>query len=334
MRCAMRSAFPAYSALCTQPALCTMRYVRVGGCPVPTEPTSVLPVCVIAVAGHAHPCFSKGPKIAPFPTRHPLVTVCVVGLLQENEAVVAAVLPSAAEHGFTLVLALPSWPRRGLSLPPGRGEGGADGGGGGAGAGAVCAALSLSPADAEKVVRVDPAVDRTNGFFVALFERAPPRVAAAVSAPPSVARAAPSHTERFSVSGAGAGASTAGEGGVDQPGATAGSPAAAVPAIVGADAAMHTGGLSARLQKKRLRKKLRRDEARQRQQDLVVASVGGVAARGEDADADVEAASGVGSGAVGAGAADPDIACAAHAAAADNNHAGGSGSHGKRRRRA
>ncbi|CAI5494491.1 unnamed protein product [Closterium sp. Naga37s-1] len=62
---------------------------------------------------------------------------------RENEAVVAAVLPAALSRGFRLAAALPAWPRRGLpSYPFGH-----------------------------QVVRTDPAIDGTDGFFVALFER-------------------------------------------------------------------------------------------------------------------------------------------------------------------
>ena len=65
---------------------------------------------------------------------------------RENEAVVAAVLPEAAAQGFALVDPFPGWRRRGL---PGSVEG------------------------AEKLVRVDPVEDATDGFFLAVFQRAP-----------------------------------------------------------------------------------------------------------------------------------------------------------------
>ena len=63
---------------------------------------------------------------------------------RENEGVVAAVLPEAAARGFRLEAPFPSWPRRGVA-------GLVDG--------------------AEKLVRVDPDEDGTDGFFVALFVR-------------------------------------------------------------------------------------------------------------------------------------------------------------------
>jgi putative methyltransferase len=63
---------------------------------------------------------------------------------RENEGVVAAVLPEAAARGFQLEEALPGWPRRGLA---GLVEG------------------------AEKLLRVDPDEDGTDGFFVAVFAR-------------------------------------------------------------------------------------------------------------------------------------------------------------------
>ncbi|KAL4452334.1 hypothetical protein ABPG75_007996 [Micractinium tetrahymenae] len=64
---------------------------------------------------------------------------------RENEGVVAAVLPEATARGFRLEAPFPSWRRRGV---PGSVEG------------------------AEKLVRVDPDEDGTDGFFVALFVRA------------------------------------------------------------------------------------------------------------------------------------------------------------------
>ena len=71
---------------------------------------------------------------------------------EENELVVARVLPLAHELGFHLASALPAWPRRGL---PGLCEG------------------------AERLLRVDPEQDQTDGFFVALFERLPDQPSAA-----------------------------------------------------------------------------------------------------------------------------------------------------------
>jgi putative methyltransferase len=70
---------------------------------------------------------------------------------EENERVVAAVMPAARELGYELAAAIPSWPRRGWE-----GEG-------------------LEREDAAKVVRADPAEDDCEGFFVALFSR-PTRV--------------------------------------------------------------------------------------------------------------------------------------------------------------
>ncbi len=63
---------------------------------------------------------------------------------RENEAVVAAVLPEAQRLGFHLVNPFPQWHRRGIA---GSVEG------------------------AEKLVRVDPYEDETDGFFIAVFER-------------------------------------------------------------------------------------------------------------------------------------------------------------------
>lgn len=63
---------------------------------------------------------------------------------EENEAVVSAVLPAAEAAGFSLMHALPQWPRRGTVGSYGW---------------------------AEKVVRVDPSLDGMDGFFVAVFER-------------------------------------------------------------------------------------------------------------------------------------------------------------------
>ena len=63
---------------------------------------------------------------------------------RENEAVVAAVLPAAHRLGFHLVDPFPQWHRRGIA---GSVEG------------------------AEKLVRVDPYEDQTDGFFIAVFER-------------------------------------------------------------------------------------------------------------------------------------------------------------------
>uniref|UniRef100_A0A061RLC0 Putative methyltransferase n=1 Tax=Tetraselmis sp. GSL018 TaxID=582737 RepID=A0A061RLC0_9CHLO len=65
---------------------------------------------------------------------------------RENEEVVSAVLKEAAARGLRLADPFPGWPRRGLPVFDG----------------------------AEKLVRVDPYEDGTDGFFVALFERAEP----------------------------------------------------------------------------------------------------------------------------------------------------------------
>lgn len=62
---------------------------------------------------------------------------------EENEDVVAAVLPLAEELGFHLVDPFPSWPRRGLPVLAG----------------------------SELLVRVDEEKDGTDGFFIAVFER-------------------------------------------------------------------------------------------------------------------------------------------------------------------
>ena len=67
---------------------------------------------------------------------------------EENEDVVAKVLRDAGRAaGFRLIPALPGWHRRGFATP------------------------GLSDKEVACVVRVDPAEDSTNGFFVALFER-------------------------------------------------------------------------------------------------------------------------------------------------------------------
>jgi putative methyltransferase len=67
---------------------------------------------------------------------------------RENEAVVAAVLPEYEQRGFALADPFPGWHRRGL---PG------------------------SVAGAEKLVRVDPIEDGTDGFFLAVFVKATDR---------------------------------------------------------------------------------------------------------------------------------------------------------------
>ena len=65
---------------------------------------------------------------------------------QENEGVISRVLPRAHELGYQLATALPSWPRRGLPD--------------------ACE-------HSDRLLRVDPEHDLTDGFFIALFERRP-----------------------------------------------------------------------------------------------------------------------------------------------------------------
>lgn len=65
---------------------------------------------------------------------------------EENESVVARILENH-DHEWQLVNALPSWPRRGLSVG------------------------GLSDDQVRLLVRCDPEEDATNGFFVALFEK-------------------------------------------------------------------------------------------------------------------------------------------------------------------
>jgi putative methyltransferase len=65
----------------------------------------------------------------------------------ENEAVVSAALAHGTAAGWRLAAALPAWPRRGL------------------------VAAGLDAAQAACLIRADPAVDGTIGFFVALFHR-------------------------------------------------------------------------------------------------------------------------------------------------------------------
>jgi 25S rRNA (cytosine2278-C5)-methyltransferase len=77
--------------------------------------------------------------------RRVVYSTCSV-YLEENEAVVAEVLPAAAAAGFALVPALPGWPRRGLR----------------------CGARFPW---ADLVLRVHPELDGLDGFFVALFAR-------------------------------------------------------------------------------------------------------------------------------------------------------------------
>lgn len=76
---------------------------------------------------------------------------------KENEEVVAGVLKEAKEqYGFELAMALPQWPRRGISLTESdRFE---------------CDEDDLKGIQ-KNVVRTDPFEDGTDGFFVAVFER-------------------------------------------------------------------------------------------------------------------------------------------------------------------
>lgn len=71
---------------------------------------------------------------------------------EENERVVARALEEGHKLGFELVPCITSWPRRGIAE-----RGSKD---------------SLSRDDAEKVLRIDPLADGTDGFFVALWRRA------------------------------------------------------------------------------------------------------------------------------------------------------------------
>jgi 16S rRNA C967 or C1407 C5-methylase (RsmB/RsmF family) len=68
--------------------------------------------------------------------------------VEENERVVARALEEGRARGFELVSCIQSWGRRGIAE---------DGG--------------LSAEDARKVLRVDPLVDGTDGFFVAVWRR-------------------------------------------------------------------------------------------------------------------------------------------------------------------
>lgn len=60
---------------------------------------------------------------------------------EENEEVVEAVLEEATSKGYELKKILPKWQRRGFPLLP----------------------------EADRLVRVDPTEDGTDGFFVACF---------------------------------------------------------------------------------------------------------------------------------------------------------------------
>lgn len=62
---------------------------------------------------------------------------------RENEDVVARVLPVAEGLGFKLIDPFPTWHRRGIPVVDG----------------------------SEKLIRTDPYLDGTDGFFVAVFER-------------------------------------------------------------------------------------------------------------------------------------------------------------------
>jgi putative methyltransferase len=74
--------------------------------------------------------------------------------MMENEGVVKEVMREAEEAGFSLVQALPQWPKRGVFVGVG------DGGGGG-----------LEEEEAGCVVRTYPDEDGTDGFFVARFDK-------------------------------------------------------------------------------------------------------------------------------------------------------------------
>lgn len=73
--------------------------------------------------------------------------------MMENEGVVREVMRVAEEAGFSLVQALPQWPKRGVV---------GDGGDGGRG---------LGKEEAGRVVRTYPDEDGTDGFFVARFDK-------------------------------------------------------------------------------------------------------------------------------------------------------------------
>lgn len=62
---------------------------------------------------------------------------------EENEQVVRAVLKEARNAGFRLVDPFPEWKERGIGTVKG----------------------------AEKLIRVDPIKEQTDGFFIAVFER-------------------------------------------------------------------------------------------------------------------------------------------------------------------
>jgi 16S rRNA C967 or C1407 C5-methylase (RsmB/RsmF family) len=79
-----------------------------------------------------------------FPNLQRLVYSTCSVFREENEDVVAKVLPGAHKLGFTLETALPQWPRRGL-------EG--------------------SYTWSQQVARVHPSLDQADGFFLALFVR-------------------------------------------------------------------------------------------------------------------------------------------------------------------
>ena len=70
---------------------------------------------------------------------------------EENERVVARAMDEGRKRGFELVSCIPSWPRRGIVETD--------------------AKDALPVEDAEKVLRIDPLVDGTDGFFVASWQR-------------------------------------------------------------------------------------------------------------------------------------------------------------------
>ncbi len=190
---------------------------------------------------------------------------------------VAAVLPEARRLGFTLVPALPRWHRRGAPDRP-------------VPATAPLAASTraealptptLAPDLAARVVRVDPAQDRTNGFFVALFERqgaiptgaeSPAGAGAGIGVGAGIGAGAGASASASAGAGAGAGAG-ASAGASSGAGAGAGAVAGAgeatrAQAVLGSAASRVVGplgegastALSARQRKKRERKKQRKLE--------------------------------------------------------------------------